>query len=143
MGEASTTGPSQNSEASRDDARSDLATSHAPGGPGQIEQEPARGVRVGRHGSARPDPEIRDDIATWLSGQDAFDPDQIQVLVQEGIVMLLGVVPDAESKRSIEEFVLGVSGVHEVHDQVQVAREVPFAEPGGLRTEAPHARGPG
>ncbi len=90
----------------------------------------------------RSDPEIREEIAAWLPHQDRFEPTAIQVLVQEGVVMLLGMVRNHESKRYIEEFVLGVRGVREVHDQVQVADELPFAHPGGLRAEAPHARGP-
>ena len=123
-----------------DGSRSDLATSRLPGGPGSIEQEPARANHAGRAPISRSDPEIRDEIADWLPQQDQFDSTEIQVLVREGIVMLLGTVPDRESKRSIENFVLGVRGVRELHDQLLVASERPTIEPGGLRSEAPHAR---
>lgn len=123
-----------------DGSRSDLATSQAPGGLGQVEQSPARGHRAAHEHTARPDPAIRERIAAWLAGRDELAAERVQVLVDSGIVALLGEAPDYESKRHLEEFVLTVPGVREVHDQLLVRGDAPYAGAGGLRTDAPGGR---
>ena len=116
-------------------SRSDLATSRAPGGSNQVEQSPARGRRAGLTYTPAPDRSIVENIHAWLATRDDLDPERVQALVDSGVVVLLGHVPNYDSKRRLEEFVLTVPGVHEVHDQLLVSGDTPFAGSAGLRTE--------
>lgn len=117
-------GNERQSQAGRDDdSRSDATTSRTPGGSAQVEQEPGRGNRSGRDPSLRSDPEIRDEVSTWLAAQEDIDDSQLDVLVEERIVVVLGTVGDYATKRRIEDFVRNVRGVREVHDQLLVARD--------------------
>lgn len=119
---------------------SDLATSRPPGGSGQVEQSPARGHRARSKGESAPDAEIAAEIASWLASRDDFNPERVQPLVESGVVVLLGEVPDYDAKRRLEEFVLTRRGVHEVHDQLLVRSDAPFSGAAGLRTETPPGR---
>jgi hypothetical protein len=69
------------------------------------------------------------------------DVSQAEVLVSDGLVVLLGTVPDYATKRRVEALCRGVEGVHEIHDQLLVSHVNADAEadPAGLRTEDPHA----
>jgi osmotically-inducible protein OsmY len=82
------------------------------------------------------DPAIRSAIDAWLGQQDDLDPQQVQVLVDTGVVMLLGEVPDYRAKQEMKAFVLGVRGVREVHDQLLVS-DTSARDSAGLRTDAP------
>lgn len=126
------------------DERSDLTTSAAPGGPGQTEQEPARARRSGSRTSARSDSDIRSELDALLARADDFDPNQVELLVESGIVVMLGRVPDHAAKRRLESICGQVRGVREIHDQLQVEGETLSATSDGLRMEPPRAgfRGP-
>lgn len=123
-----------------DGSPSDLATSRPPGGPGQVEQSPARGHRAQPRHKSVPDDRVAEQIESWLASRDDFDPERIQALVESGVVVLLGEVPDYDAKRRLEEFVLTLDGVYEVHDQLLVRSDAPFAGAAGLRTELPPGR---
>jgi hypothetical protein len=115
------------------------------GGYGQIEQEPARGRKIGTKRERRPDAEVRKDVYARLQNSDELDLSQAEVLVSDGIVVLLGSVPDHATKRQIEDACETVPGVFEIHDQLLVSTVNADADPGGFRMEAPRAgfRGPG
>lgn len=98
-----------------------------------------------RHAARRSDDAVRRDVSALLSERDDLDTSHADVMVSDGIVVLLGSVPDYETKRQIEAVCEKVAGVQEIHDQLLVGTVNPDAEPGGLRTEDPRAdfRGPG
>ena len=116
---------------------SDIGSSVAPGGPGQITQEPGRGRRIGHDPSPRPDAQIRAEIAQRLAASDEIDDDDIKLIVSQGTITLLGTVPDYASKRRVEAVCNQTVGVREIHDQLRV--ETFGISPAGLRTTAPRA----
>ena len=129
----------QPQDASDADAKSDAVTSGLPGGGRQVEQEPARGRRVGNDPRPRSDEDLRSELDAMLAGAEEFDPNDVELLVRDGIVVMLGKVPDYESKRTLEELCIAVRGVRELHDQLQVVGETPSQTSDGLRMEAPRA----
>lgn len=106
---------------------------------GQSEQVPGRGHRIGSDPSPRSDADIRAALDAELAHADDFDPNAVDLLVSEGIVVMLGSVPDYAAKRRLEDVCAHVRGVREIHDQLQVVEAAPSQSPGGLRTEAPRA----
>jgi osmotically-inducible protein OsmY len=98
-----------------------------------------------RDAARRSDAAIRKEVSALLSGRDDLDTSHADVMVSDGIVVLLGSVPNYETKRQIEALCERIPGVHEIHDQLLVGPVNPDADPGGLRTEDPRAdfRGPG
>jgi osmotically-inducible protein OsmY len=110
----------------------------------QVEQEPARGRRMGTRPEARADHEIRAELDALLAGSDDFEPNEVELLVESGIVIMLGKVPSYTVKRSLEDLCASVRGVRELHDQLIVEGESLSQTSDGLRTEAPNAgfRGP-
>ena len=133
---------SADGNSSREDdegSRADAISSQPPGGGGQKEQEPARARRTVQTSQARPDPEIRKELAALLAGRDDLDPAAVELLVAEGVVMMLGEVPDYPTKRKLEEACAALPGVREIHDQLQVSGDGLTRSSDGLRTEAPRA----
>jgi osmotically-inducible protein OsmY len=95
--------------------------------------------------SHRPDDVVRKDIYQRIESSDEVDMSQAEVLVADGLIVILGTVPDYDTKRRIEDICRSVAGVHEIHDQLLVLNVNADAETAGLHTEAPRAgfRGPG
>lgn len=120
-------------------ARSDAATSGTPGGVGQKEQEPGRARRAVQGAQTRPDAQIRTDLDALLRASDDFDPAQVELLVTDGIVVMMGVVPDYPTKRRLDAACAAVPGVRELHDQLQVHGETLSVSSEGLRGDAPRA----
>lgn len=108
----------------------------------QVEQEPARGRRTGARPETRADLEVRAELDARLAGSEDFDPNEVELLVDSGVVLMLGKVADAAVKRRLEELCASVRGVREIHDQLIVEGESPSSTSEGLRTEAPSVHGP-
>jgi osmotically-inducible protein OsmY len=98
-----------------------------------------------REAERRPDNMVRQELYDLIEHADDVDMSQAEALVSDGLVVLLGSVPDYETKRRIEGICRKVKGVHEVHDQLLVLNVNADAEPAGFHTEPPRAgfRGPG
>ena len=122
-----------------DDSRADALSSQRPGGGGQKEQEPARARRVVQGSQVRADAEIREELTALLAARDDLDPAGVELLVTEGVVVMLGEVPDYATKRRLEEACGALPGVREIHDQLQVHRDLSATASEGLHTEAPRA----
>jgi len=133
------TQPHSGRESDASDERSDATTSSRPGGGRQVEQEPARGRSMGQSARVRPDDLIRAELDALLARSDDFDPAQVQLLVSDGIVVMMGTVSDYEIKRRLDQQCTQVEGVREIHDQLMVLQERGSRTSGGLRGEAPHA----
>jgi osmotically-inducible protein OsmY len=133
--------PQQHEPTSSDfDSQADAATSRSPGGGRQVEQEPARGHRRGDSPSPRADADIRSDLDARLANADDYDPNLVELLVSDGIVVMLGEVADYETKRHLEDLSAAVPGVREIHDQLQVRGETASQTSEGLRVEAPRTK---
>jgi hypothetical protein len=70
----------------------------------------------------RSDERIREDICDRLAVSDEVDPSDIEVTVSNGEVTLTGTVQTRQMKFIAEETADEVAGVHDVHNQLRVAR---------------------
>lgn len=70
----------------------------------------------------RSDERIREDVCDRLSVSDEVDPSDIEVTVSNGEVTLTGSVQTRQMKFMAEETADEVPGVHDVHNQLRVAR---------------------
>jgi osmotically-inducible protein OsmY len=70
----------------------------------------------------RSDERIREDICDRLSVSDQVDPSEVEVSVANGEVTLTGTVQTRYMKFIAEEMTDDVPGVHDVHNQLRVAR---------------------
>jgi hypothetical protein len=68
------------------------------------------------------DERVRDEVCERLTDDRAVDASDVSVRVQNGEVTLTGTVPTREHKRRAEECALRVRGVHDVFNQLRVAR---------------------
>lgn len=109
----------------RDDANSPRGERH--GG------RPRSGHRLGDHPVARADSDIRADLDARLAAVEEFDPEQVELVVREGVVLMLGTVADQATKRRLEDLAASVRGVREIHDQLQISSESSPAHADGLR----------
>lgn len=94
---------------------------------------------MGEHPAARADSDIRADLDARLAAVDEFDPEEAELVVREGIVLMLGSVADHGLKRRLEDLAAGVRGVREIHDQLQISSETHAAKADGLRMAEPSA----
>jgi hyperosmotically inducible periplasmic protein len=67
------------------------------------------------------DDKIADDVKEQLGWDIRMDASRIEVEVHDGQVRLLGVVESEEVRRAAEADVWGISGVHEVENQLTIA----------------------
>ncbi|HEY6879522.1 MAG TPA: BON domain-containing protein [Polyangiales bacterium] len=74
----------------------------------------------GPKGYKRSDERIAEDVNDRLAQQDEFDPSEIEVLVQNGEVTLVGSVRSRHEKFRAEEIADDVIGVGDVHNQLRV-----------------------
>ncbi len=83
-----------------------------------------RGQYAGRgpKGYRRSDERIREDINERLTDHPEIDATEIEVAVTNGEVTLTGTVDHRHAKRLAEDIAEGVSGVHDVHNQIRVNR---------------------
>jgi hypothetical protein len=76
----------------------------------------------GPKGYQRSDERIREEACERLTDDDRVDASEIDVQVDGGIVILTGIVDDRRQKRAAEDAVEDIPGVHDVHNQLRVAR---------------------
>lgn len=77
----------------------------------------------GPRGYRRSDERIKEDINDRLTDYSHLDASDIDVSVNEGVVMLDGMVDSRWAKRSAEDIVETVSGVKDVQNNLRVGRE--------------------
>lgn len=73
-----------------------------------------------RPGMERPDEEIRSEVLETLINNPYIDPSNIQVYVNDGVVMLSGVVDTEEAWQVAEEDVWDIPGIVDVHNELQI-----------------------
>ncbi len=93
----------------------------------------ARPRRMGEHPAARADSDIRADLDARLAAVEEFDPEEVELVVREGIVLMLGSVADRGVKRRLEDLAASVRGVREIHNQLQIGSETLTANADGLQ----------
>jgi osmotically-inducible protein OsmY len=71
----------------------------------------------------RSDERIREDINDALTGNPDIDASDIEVVVTDGDVVLIGVVDSRDAKRLAEDIAEQTSGVRDVQNQVRVQRD--------------------
>jgi hypothetical protein len=90
-------------------------------------EETRRGIHAGRgpRGYQRSDERIREDINDRLTDDAYVDATDIEVIVNNCMVTLLGRVDSREDKRRAEDIADSVSGVTDVSNQLRVGQSVP------------------
>ncbi|RIK88639.1 MAG: hypothetical protein DCC67_00435 [Planctomycetota bacterium] len=76
----------------------------------------------GPRGYQRSDQRILEEVCEELCDDDLIDASDIEVKVENGEVLLSGVVPDRFTKRRSEDVAERCRGVHDVHNQLRVKR---------------------
>jgi hypothetical protein len=91
-------------------------------GQGYGQRSMPRGKFVGRgpKGYRRSDDRIREDVNEELTRHPEIDASEIEVIVDDAEVTLVGVVEDRRAKRLAEDIAERSSGVNEVHNQLRV-----------------------
>lgn len=72
----------------------------------------------------RSDTRIHDEVCELLAHHPDIDASEIDVVVKDGEVTLTGTVPDRRMKRLADDVVDGIMGLHDVHNQLRVAKPV-------------------
>lgn len=121
-----------NETAGPDDARSSLYGSGQPpqersdfGAPHGSESgyEFTRGHRgKSPRDYVRSDARIREELCERLTEDDAIDPSDVSVAVEDGVVTLTGTVEHRWVKHSIEDMAEALHGVKDIVNQLRVAR---------------------
>lgn len=70
----------------------------------------------------RADERIREEICELMTEDEDLDPSEIEVLVKDGEVTLSGIVESRRDKCHAERLAERVSGVHDVHNRLNVQR---------------------
>lgn len=78
----------------------------------------------GPKGYKRSDERIREDISDRLGENEYLDVSEVEVSVSNGEVTLIGVVHSRQEKFLVEEIADDVSGVHDVHNQLRLKRDL-------------------
>jgi BON domain-containing protein len=85
----------------------------------------------GPRGYRRSDDRIRDDINDLLTLSPDLDATEIEVIVEDGEVILLGTVDSRQAKRLAEDLAESASGVQDVQNQIRVQRDTSRQEGSG------------
>jgi hypothetical protein len=107
---------------------------YAPQGYAPVARTPAQaygyaGAYAGRgpRGYHRSDDRICDDINEALTRSPDLDATDIEVIVEEGEVVLIGIVDSRQAKRLAEDLADSVGGVSDVQNQIRVQRGADMA----------------
>lgn len=114
-------------------------TGDRPSGERRVAREPTQGRRMGTYPAARADSDIRADLDARLAAVDEFDPEEAELVVRDGIVLMLGSVADHGVKRRLEDLAASVRGVREIHDQLQIGGDARAVNADGLNMAEPRA----
>jgi BON domain len=92
------------------------------GGRSDIGANRSRGDFAGRgpKGYKRSDDRIREDISEHLTRHPLIDASEVEVTVDDGVVMLIGVVDDRHQKHLVEDVAADISGVRDVENALKV-----------------------
>jgi len=90
---------------------------------GSHDERSGRFRGMGPRGYQRSDERIREDVCDLLTDDDEIDASDISIDVSAGVVVLTGTVDHRETKRRAEDVAEGVSGVHEVQNNLRVASQ--------------------
>ena len=95
---------------------------HSEYGSGQRHSQYEQGPHFGRgpKGYRRSDERIEEDINERLTQHPFLDATELQVSVQNGDVVLSGIVDDRNAKRIAEDIAESVSGVKDIQNQIRV-----------------------
>jgi osmotically-inducible protein OsmY len=116
------------------------------GGLGRGEEETSSGMIgavkrfFGKHsgrgpkGYTRSDERIREDVCEMLTQDPEVDATEMEIVVADGEVTLMGFVEDRETKRRAEDIAECAPGVKEVHDQLRVSRQESQTQQGRQQT---------
>lgn len=83
----------------------------------------------GPRGFRRSDTSIREELCERLTHDPAIDPSDVEVVVGEGEVLLVGTVDDRETKRRLEDVAYAVPGVREVNNLVRIGSPIRAPRP--------------
>jgi hypothetical protein len=86
--------------------------------------EDERGPHWGKgpKGYKRSDDRTREDVCDAIAHQGQIDASDVEVKVADGIVTLSGTVAQRHHKRALEQLAERCRGVHEVHNELRLAR---------------------
>lgn len=76
----------------------------------------------GPKGYHRSDERIFEDVCEALMRHPGIDASEIEVVVNEGVVLLRGLVPDRWMKRAAEWVCEGISGVKDIQNELAIQR---------------------
>ena len=93
----------------------------------------------GPKGYQRNDERTRDDVCDAIAYQGNIDASDVEVKVESGVVTLSGTVALREEKRALERLVERCRGVHEVRNELRLAR---WGRPDGAREPTPTRSSP-
>ncbi|MCW5836516.1 MAG: BON domain-containing protein, partial [Labilithrix sp.] len=84
-----------------------------------------RGPHYGRgpKGYKRPDERIREEVCEVISRQGFIDATDVEVIVESGVVRLVGSVGQRREKRGLEQLIERVHGVEEVRNELRLNRD--------------------
>lgn len=90
-------------------------------------QPPKRGPHAGKgpRGYQRSDTRIYEEVCEALTRDGDLDASQIEVLVQDGEVLLSGTVSDKQTRRLAEDLAAECAGVRDVHNRLRVVERPP------------------
>jgi osmotically-inducible protein OsmY len=74
----------------------------------------------GPKGYRRSDERIREEVCESLMKHPGIDASEFEVTVKDGVVTLVGTVPDRWMKRASEWVVDGVSGVRDIRNELNI-----------------------
>lgn len=78
----------------------------------------------GPKGYTRSDEKTREEVCEAIAHQGHIDASDVEVKVEKGIVVLSGTVAHRHQKRALEQLVEHVRGVHDVHNELRLTRNV-------------------
>ena len=104
--------------------------------------DPDRGPHWGKgpKGYTRTDEKTREDVCEAIAHQGHIDASEVEVKVENGIVILSGTVAHRHQKRALERLVEHVRGVHDVHNELRLTRNV-TRESSGQGAQGTHGNG--
>ena len=96
---------------------------HGVGTQGAPEEDDTSFAGVGPRNYQRSDRRIEEEVNERLTCHAAIDATNLEVHVQDGDVTLLGAVRSRPEKHLAEDITIGVSGVKQVNNQIQIDRD--------------------
>lgn len=132
--------PSQNLRTPLDGYGQPAMSGYAYQGTQTIGQASGSFQGIGPRGYRRSDERIREDVSEALTDDDNLDAADVDVRVSDGVVTLVGTVPDRQQKRRAYHDAENASGVRDVKNELQLRRagervvgegaEMPRGQPG-------------